>query len=430
MANEQAYNQKGARAIIISVDFFARTSAAFKTVAEDLSLQNKRLKKIESKISDILKVDAYALEPVPVEVVERAPLSSITKQMKDRSFDLLKLGLILPFLLDKRARDYIADFATGLVGLENLEMFRSALKAVALTIGAVLGYKFLKQVGDAVSTILRLAQLTAALFLLTSEESVNIESKKNDLEDRKRRDKAKRDKMRENRVKRAKKIRDLKGLFTKIKFGGPLGFAVGAVMGAGIGTMIDVVLEADQKQFEAEERAIENDEEIPEANYNIDFNVIAESFKRNFLENITFGLLSRSPEELLGTTKEARERNIKEIEGLSVGSMGEISSMEPNQYEEPQNTKPIKRESSTFTPIEPMFKSKKSHSTEVSSPLPQTGEAINSASETVNNNKKLNSSKHNIVVNNIDKSTFVSVNQADKFINNDALPSYSLGISP
>lgn len=415
MAEETARKEK---AIIASIGFFASTSPFFKEVADTLGRQNKRLINIVSGINDVLIQDAYALEIPQATPEPQENISSIVSRTQSRAIDLAGLGLIIPLLFNKEARDWISGFANGLFGIENVETLNTALKAITAVLAGVFAYKVFKQVGDTIETFKRLSNLVSSLFLITDEAAVATVDEKKEIEEKKTRDKDKRKKIRENRVARQKRIQKFKNIFKAFKFGGPIGFAVGTVVGVGIGTAIDLISESDMRQLEAEDAALENDSiEVPEPSGDIKTDNILSIIKNNIVEQFSFGLLSwDNIRQLVAPSEEQKKINIENLGGASVGGVGEFAEMgdavrediQPEEIKSPETAVP---------------------NISVESPAPQTGSTINNTSETVNNIKKTTQSNPIITINNIDTSTVLSINKTQRVIPNDYIPTSSVGMA-
>lgn len=406
------------QAIVKSLGFFANVSGLFEEVADGLELQSKRFALLESNIGALLNINAYQLEPPPAAVQEQESISAITSRTTSRAFDLAGLGLILPFLFNQDARNYVSEFANSLFGTESVETFNTALKSIGAILAGVFAYKVFKQVGDTIETFKRLSQVVSALFVMTDEGTESAIEERKEYEEKKKRDKERRKKIRENRVKRAKRLQKFKNIFGAFKFGGPIGLAIGAVVGVGIGTMIDVVSEADAKEQEKEEKALDEDTDVPSAADTIETKSILEHVRNNIVNQFSMGLLSWSNiKELFGgNTPEQEKQNREEISGADLGSTSEFSGMNfggdgDSSEQTEMDAEPVNKETIMSEPAPNASESSFSQTPSIESPV-MNGDVINNTSETINNKKKMNSSATILTINNIDNSTVVALNKS------------------
>lgn len=424
--------QEQKQEIIKSLGFFASVSGAFDELAEQLTKQSERLAVLESKIGVLLSVNTAALEVPDAVVQEREDISSITSRTTSRAFDLAGLGLIIPFLFNKESREYISSFANGLIGVDNVKMLNTALKTIGSILAGVFAYKVFKQVGDTIKTFKRLSQVISTLFALTDEGTESVVEERKKYEEKKKREKEKRKKIRENRIKRAKRLQKLKNFTKAFKFGGPIGLAIGAVVGVGVGTMIDLVSEADAKEQEKEEKALEEDTDVPQVAESIDTSNILEKIRDNIVSQFTLGLLSwgNIKEFFGGNTPEQEQKNRKEISGADLGSTAEFSGADfGGDSQEAVQAESVEKESVVpETPPAMPTESEGSQTTMMES-APASGDVINNNSETVNNTKKINSSGSIITINNIDTSTVLSVKQPSMSSPGGVIPSSVVGVT-
>lgn len=287
-------------AAVASVDFFVQFSPVFSQIADDAEKAKVSSSKIAELFARFLGFDTGQLEPIKAKDAEPLKMESIAAT-EERAFDLAKLALILPLLLDPTARNYLANFIQGLVGAETLDKITFALKAVGAVLAGVFAVKLFKQISDTISTFVRLSQVVGTLFGLTQENNdLEIEDATKKERDKweKRKEKFEKNKS-ANRAKRLKKLEKarkfrkvLKALGKVGKFTG-IGFIVGAAAEAFVDSIFDYFSKEQADTTDAKFPDTE-DEEVDKATEDEgdDFMSIGAMILKKFISNLTFGVVS------------------------------------------------------------------------------------------------------------------------------------------
>lgn len=194
-----------------SVGFFLNINAEVKSI-EDGSLE---LKQSASNLSDLL-INYLSEEepPPPPDAVPEDRMPEIAATAKKQAFDLAKLGLILPFLINKESREYLASFISGLVGQEALSTIKNTLIGLTAVLTGVFAYKLFKQIGTTIDAVKELSRVTSILFGITDAANDDLVDEKTKLDkdkkevDKEKKKKAKEDKVIEEKKRNAKSARD------------------------------------------------------------------------------------------------------------------------------------------------------------------------------------------------------------------------------
>lgn len=329
---------KAADAAINSVSFFIMSSEVFKQIENNAREASDSSSKIVTLFKEFLgETVGSKLEKITEEAKQRqAQATPVEKERiaatkKGSFFDLAKLALLIPLLLNDEARKYFASFLSGLLGIETLEKIETALKLVGVVLATIFAVKVFKEVARTLNAFIRLSRLVGALFLL-SEATGDLSQKEKKRADRRREAERKRNqKRRQNRRKKIARIRKLKKIISSIKkgilIGGPLGILAGAIFSIGIGAVLDYVSDADEKDADEEDKFDEKDDDedtdVPEVSDELETTSITDLLIKNAKEEIlgmvTLGLVTpesfnRSVRALRGDEK-ALEENRAEIRG-------------------------------------------------------------------------------------------------------------------
>lgn len=281
-----------------SIGVFASVNPLFERISSDAARaadQGEEVAALIFKILD-LKSSAPNLEPVRREA-EPIRMNDISGT-KERAFDLAKLGLIIPLLLNNEARGYLASFIQGLIGAETFDKITTALKTIGAVLVGVFAVKLFKQISDTITTFVRLSQVVGVLFGLTQESNeLEVEdARKKERESwEKRKEKFEKNKS-EHRNKRLKRLENARKLKTVLKTIGKLGkftgigFIVGAAAEAIVTSTFDYVTGSDETDPSFPEK---EDEEVVKLEEPEDKSTsIGATILKNFISNLTFGLVS------------------------------------------------------------------------------------------------------------------------------------------
>jgi hypothetical protein len=421
--NKQAVEQATAAAVE-SIGIFTQTNKLLNEIAIDAARASNTSTKVADLFAAFLDIDsAPLLEPVKEPVAEPIQKISITS-IKDNAFDIAKLALIIPFLIDKTSREYIASFIKGLVGAETLDKITTTLKIVAGVLVGVFAVKLFKQVSDTITTFVKLSQLVGTLFGLTQQNNdMDVEDarkterekwenkkkkyEKNTSEHRKRR---------LDKLEKAKKLRKvLKALGTAGKFTG-IGFIVGAASNAFVDGIFDYFVNDEQKAVDPVFPSTEDekDQEFPsveEAPDSFGVNIL-----KKFISNLTLGVIS----------EERLDRIFKTIGsvGKLLGNKVKTSTGTTNETT-PSGTAPLTKPTVTdsqptvqpITSNQPVEQASSARSNAdntdpriVSTPIstPATSGAVLNESSAIVIGAKKDSTSSSIVINTIDNSVLIA----------------------
>lgn len=218
------------QAMLGSLGFFVRESLSVSKESADIALSaSGSANKLNNTLMAFLELSEES--PQAIKVDPREELDKTVVKIKKRSFDLATLGFVIPLLLNKEARDYLSNFAGGLIGIENVEKFKLGLMAVTGVLTGVFTFKLIKQVGDSIEAVKRLSQVVGTLFGITEaatgdtldkeaeldkeKKKVEDERKKREAEDRKLKDAGKKG---IDDVKASKQEYKKANFFGKVKF--------------------------------------------------------------------------------------------------------------------------------------------------------------------------------------------------------------------
>ncbi len=346
--------QEASSAAIASVGFFVQNAEVFNTITSESKQAADKAGNIVSLFRQFLgesvgeRLSKLTEEVKQQPVIDNQPTLSA---MKQRGFDMAKLALLLPLLLNEEARTYFASFLKGLLGIESLERIKTVLKIAGVALATVFAAKVLMQVADTIKTFIRLARLTALLFGLT-QATTNIAEKERKKYDKKREnDKKNRETRRNNRRKKIERIRKIKSIISTVKkgllIGGPIGIAAGLVSGIVINSLIDYIINDDEKSSKIEDDAEESagpDGEviIPDISEDIDTSELTKIILDNAIKELTFGILSaetfRNTARVIRGDEKTIQQNRAAISGLP-GTMGaEMDAIAPMQVQSPAPT--------------------------------------------------------------------------------------------
>lgn len=411
MAN---YSIQDANAIVDSVSFYASVSKAFVQLSERLYDQSQRIARLES---GLLSLFDKPIEPVPLtdaQQVVSEPLSALSSRTGSRAIGIAGLSTLIPLLFNEESRNHLSSFLKGVIGAETMENIATGLKLAAGALAGVLTYKLIKQVGDTVQSISTLSKMVGTLFGLTEAASEDVSEEKRKIDERKKRDIDRRKQIRKNRVKRAQRLQKLKSIVGKVKVGGPIGLAIGTVVGIGLGVVLDLINQSDQKQQDEEDKAIESDSNVPEASDNINTENISTIISKNIVEQLSLGLLSwdsvKKSIQAIGGDEQAAAENRQAISGTSTTDAEMGGTMDANVSSE-EYSEPAQVESkSPIGPLPEIVDNAQIEQSKAEQDMstPTSGSNLNTSSENVISTKKLIKVTPTVVVNNIDNSVIVA----------------------
>jgi len=215
------------QAMLGSLGFFVREVLPVSKQSSDLTF-SASLSAI--KLNSALLAFLDLSEETP-EIDQKEELDKVVERVKKRAFDLAAIGFIIPLLLNKDARDYLSNFAAGLIGVENLEKFKLGLIAVTGVLTGVFTFKLIKQVGDSIEAVKKLSQVVGTLFGITEaatadtfDKETQLEKEKKQIEEERKKRDAEDKKLKEAGKKGVDDIKSSKqeykkaNLFGKIKF--------------------------------------------------------------------------------------------------------------------------------------------------------------------------------------------------------------------
>jgi hypothetical protein len=400
-------------AVVNSTGFFLMASPIFKALLDNVNELDKTSSKVAELVSSYFNVEIKPYKEPEQVVEDKESLSSISATTKERAFDLAKLALIIPLLLNKDAREYMASFLKGLFGTETMEGFNTALKVLGGVLVGVFAYKLFQQVADTFKAFNRLSRLVGTLFGLSEAAANSAADEKEELEKKRAADKERRRKARQAKRKRLQKIRKLKSAISKFKFAGPFGLIAGIVIGVGVGTMIDLITNSEEAAEDAAEKAEDADQDPPEDAGEIDTSNLFEIITKNAVETLTMGLITGKTIENTKKVFAGDEKTISENRAAVSGMSTSGAEMGGFGMEEGAST-PIPEAPPAPTPAPA------SGSTSQGAPATQApvdvpvasiepaGTKLNETSETVISEKKQQASGPvTVTVNNIDNSTIL-----------------------
>ena len=346
-------------------------------------------------------------QPEP-QAVKEDTLDARVAKIRKGAFDLAKLGLIIPFLLNKDSREYLASFISGLTGF-SLEGIKTTLVAVTAVLSGMFALKLFKQINDTISAIQKLNEVTRTLFGITETASQDITNKSDELDTEKskiEKDKEKRRNKRKAKVQRTRKLRSLlKGASTFAKLS-LIGAAVGVIIDASISTVLDyndqedAVLDSEEEDGKAPE---------PESVWSL--------ITKNIIESLTFGLINKAminnTMKVFKGDEKAIAENKAAVSGMSV-SGAEFGGFEGAGPEPAQPTGTITPQTTApASSVEPA--SKPAGQVSIQSPSVQavpSMEPINNTVSLVEKSEEIVSEKRAapppiFIINNIDNTTTV-----------------------
>lgn len=254
--------------------------------AKDIEQSAVEMQQSVQKLGDVLLKYLDLQEPVrqqQLDVVREDTLDQNISRVRKGAFDLAKLGLIIPFLLNRDAREYMASFMSGLTGF-SLEGMKSTLTAVTAVLTGMFALKLFKQINDTIDAIKKLNDVTRTLFGITEATSQDIDTAKDNLDKEKtkiEKDKERRRNKRKAKVERTKKLRSVISNSSKIAKASLIGAPIAILVSAAINTVLDYN-EQEDAVLESEE-----DEAAPEPE------TVWSLITKNIVESLTFGLLSK-----------------------------------------------------------------------------------------------------------------------------------------
>lgn len=173
---------QASRAALDSLGFFASIHSSTESSSDSTAriyLSSERLVKLVSQLFEFKEEENQ--QPSPYQKLDEK-----TQLIKKRSFDIAKLGLVIPFLINAQAREYLLSFVKGLVGVENFDKFKIVVYGLLGVLAGVFAYKVFKQVGDTISALRQLATITGTLFGLTEAAADSVASDLEDVEKNKK----------------------------------------------------------------------------------------------------------------------------------------------------------------------------------------------------------------------------------------------------
>ena len=352
MANETAPEIKEASsAAIASVSFFIQSSEVLNQISIEAGQAAGKSDKIATLLGQFLGIGAAERLTALAEETKQPPIlenKETLSAMKKRGLDIAALGLLLPLLLNDEARKYLASFIQGLIGAETLQKIETALKIAGVAIAAVFAVKVLKQVSDTLTVMMRIAKLTALLFGLTQATSDINEKDRKKIDRRREAEKRNRDKRKSKRRKKIERIRKIKGIVGKITTvlkATVIGAVAGLISGVVINTLIDYMINDDEKIAAEEDKAedVDEDEDLiePDLPEESDISIIEEKLKDNLIKAITFDIVNLEGVRNLGRVLQGDQATIEKNQAAiagSVGTMGDTNPLtgQPSDYSETQ----------------------------------------------------------------------------------------------
>lgn len=189
--------KQASSAMFDSVGFFLNIKSEVKSVEEG----SIELKQSADNLANLLVNYLDMEEPPPVpDAVSEDKMPEIAERAKKQAFDLAKLGLILPFLINKESREYLANFLSGLIGEDALGAIKTTLVGITAVLTGVFAYKLFKQIGTTFEALKELSRVTGILFNISSSANEDLEVEKDKLDkDKKEVEKEKKKKAKEKK---------------------------------------------------------------------------------------------------------------------------------------------------------------------------------------------------------------------------------------
>jgi len=125
---------------------------------------------------------AFEIENVEKPPTPQEQLKETTERIKKRSFDIATLGLVIPFLINPQAREYLYSFVKGLVGEDAFEKVKFGVTGVLSVLAGVFTVKVIRQVGDSITAMKQLAKVTSVLFGITEAATESTLDKEAELD--------------------------------------------------------------------------------------------------------------------------------------------------------------------------------------------------------------------------------------------------------
>lgn len=345
------------------------------------------------------------------------------------TFDLAKLALILPLLMNKESREYLANFAAGLIGTENVDLVNTSIKGLAVVLAGVFSVKLFKQVYNTFNTVRKLSQLTSILFGLSQEATSASAADLEEQKQKNERSKNRRKRQRKGKITRLKKLKKLKSLLKFAKFGGPVGLIIGGVIGAGVGTLLDTVEKAEENQNDAEDEADEKDVDAPVEAKPVQLKEVVSMFVDNLLSEFSFGLFGMKSKKEEDTSEPSGNMGM-EVTDLELGGVDSSGSTVNTGEPKPEKKAPITPTGNQSAGNLENTSLEMAGVDDTSSPpsevqpepsTPTTGAVINTASES-NKSERRQSETSTTNVLNIDNTTVI------RKIGSDNTPSDNAGV--
>lgn len=415
------------RSMFTGMGFFVQIQPHVKKMEDSTAELEQTVAMLGNVLTKYLDLEELP-EPQAVPVVNReSTIQDTTAKVKKRAFDLAKLGLVIPFLLNKDSREYLSSFISGLTGI-NFDVIKNTLIAVGGVLTGIFAYRLFKQISDTITAVGQLSNLTATLFGITSTAVNEVGAEKDNLD----KEKEKRRNKRKAKIERTKKLRKaIKGASTLAKI---------SLIGAAVGIIVDAAINSVLDYNDQEDAILDSDEEEGKAP---DPENVWTLITKNIIESLTFGLLSK--DSLSNTLKVFKgdekvvAQNREAVSGMSV-SGAEFGGFEPVFSEVPSPSpavatpviKPAPVEAITTGNIGPTQSTgimNKEEKVEQDLEIPQftlpSTLSIAEASEQVVLERKQASQL--VVVNNIDNSTVV-VTEDQKLLDRSTNYNYSTAV--
>lgn len=322
MADNQQQIQQTAKTALDNISGIFIPDAAARLLVQLTDKSAQDMGQVSVLAAKLFQITPSLEQPQPQAVREAAPsIAGSTSNMLGRGIDIALLGSLIALLVNKEAREYLASFLSGLLGID-FNSILTALKLVGIALAGVFAVKVFKQVSDTIATFIRLSKLVGVLFGLTNEQSEATIEEKEKMDKRKQKEKENRKTRNQNRKKRIERLKKLKGLSNFLKKGLAV-TGVGLVAGIVVGTIMDYMINQSTEPDEPEDIDEESDDvpAVKEESDEVNISEIGKLIVDNIISTVSFGLLDTGKikgawNALTGNKKE-QEKNRAAISGMS-----------------------------------------------------------------------------------------------------------------
>ena len=322
MADNQQQIQQTAETALNNISGIFIPDAAARLLVQLTDKSAQDMGQVAVLAAKLFQITPSLEQPKPQAVREAAPsIAGSTSNMLGRGIDIALLGSLIALLVNKEAREYLASFLSGLLGID-FNNILTALKLVGIALAGVFAVKVFKQVSDTIATFIRLSKLVGVLFGLTNDQSEATIEEKEKMDKRKQKEKENRKTRNQNRKKRIERLKKLKGLSNFLKKGLAV-TGVGLVAGIVVGTIMDYMINQSTEPDEPEDIDEESDDvpAIKEESDEVNISEIGKLIVDNIISTVSFGLLDTGKikgawNALTGNKKE-QEKNRAAISGMS-----------------------------------------------------------------------------------------------------------------